>query len=226
MIPDSLRHLANNFFDNNAHKFDLTENQGCGKYTEAFVRHAQSNGFPKVGHLKKNPGQTQWNGHANDAFLYKEAASETDKLYQAVDIIGNAEAKPPYNNTNNKPPTKHFGVDIPRYTEADWLAEPAGEGGEHDMMIPWAPYFGDKSSDKITRTLMYDFSRKPETINPGFGRWLNRCLHSAFLGPDGIPLGPDGALARHRPEWCQALGGLDPNVPVPDTFFPEWINHG
>lgn len=60
---------------------------------------------PNWGHLRKNPGQTQVHGHAEDAALYRP-------LGQVVDFIGGA-------RTPNARPT--WNVDIPRYRESDWL---------------------------------------------------------------------------------------------------------
>lgn len=115
-------------------------------------------------------------------------------------------------------------ADVSRIPESP-LPEPEPEP-EPDS-VAWAAYWGDENSDEMTRTLFYDYSRRPENYNPGMGRWMSRLVHTAYMGPippsqGGMPLGPGQALARHRPEWCAALGGLDPNVPVPDDFFPEY----
>jgi hypothetical protein len=87
---------------------DLKTKDGCGRYTEACAA-ALYAVDPRFGHLKKRPGQNQVNGHAVDAVLFKATG-------QAVDIISDSEsdqAKPAW------------GVDIPRYTAADWYA-PSG----------------------------------------------------------------------------------------------------
>lgn len=210
-IPNELQQLSNKFWDDHSHEHDLTENRGCGQYIEAFVRYAQSNGFPKVGHLKKTGSGTNYNGHSNDGFLYKEAASPTNSLYQFVDIIANAESKPPYTSAH-RPPTKFFGVDEPRYTDADWLAEPAGEGGEHDMMIPWIPY-DENGFERLKKVLKQDYARRPQGADFDVSVWAARVFHSTYMGPEGVPLGMDGAMKRHRPEWCGALG-----VPVDEHW--------
>lgn len=219
-VPLELKQFTDSFFLARADEFDLTEASGCGQYIEALVVEAQNKGWEEVGHLRKFGSQTQYNGHAVDSIAYNLG----NNLTHAIDLIANAESKPPY-TPSHRPPSANFGEDTitPYETNKIWyLIDEDGNSGGNSNTIPWQPYWGDKSSDKITRTFMFDYSRRPESYNPGLGRWLNRCLHSAFMGPEGIPLGVDGALARHRPELCQALGGLDPNVPVPDSFFPEW----
>lgn len=217
MIPIELRQLTDSFFAANEHNYDFSTIEGCGKYMEALIPYAQAHGYPKVGFLKYTGPGTKYNNHRIDSFLYNDKDTFNNKL-QSVDVIANAE-------------TDHasagWGPDTPRYSEEDWvetLEELIGDenGEDEPNTIPWVPYWGDPTSDKITRTFMYDYQRAGQSLNPGFGRWLNRCLHSAFMGPEGIPLGPDGALARHRPELCAALGRLDPNVPIPDDFYPEW----
>lgn len=220
MVPTELKLLTDSFFDAHAHEYDMATNEGCGRYIEALVPYAQNNGYPKVGHLRKNPAQTQYNGHANDAILYNEPEGP-DNLLQSIDLIARAEQPHPWisEGGTNPDPGKNFGVDIPRYKESDWIQsveseQPPDEGDT----VPWQPYWGDLNSDEITRTIFFDYSRKPESANFGMGRWISRMIHSAVLGPEGVPLGIDGALARHRPELCAALGGLDPNVPVPASF--------
>lgn len=202
-IPGELKTLADQFFTAHAHEYNLAENDGCGLYTEAFVRHAQNIGYPLVGHLKKNPGQTQYNGHANDAFLYREAASSIEPLYQAVDIIARAEAKPPY-GPNNQPPGLNFGIDIPRYTDADWLAEPNGEGGENDHLVPWAAY-NEQGFQRLKNMLSHDYSRRPQGADFDVSVWAGRYFHNCYMGPEGIPLGEDAALKRVKPELCAEL---------------------
>lgn len=213
VIPSALQELYNRFWDANVHFFNLTQNQGCGEFTEAFVEHAQNNGFPKVGHLKKSPSQTQWNGHANDAFLYNEP---DPTLLRAVDIIGAAESTDPHN-----PPRKNWGIDDPRYTEEFWLKEPHGEPTPSPNMVPWVSYFGDTSNAEFKRVLAYDYARRPQGADWDVSVWAFRVVYTALMGltspqEGGHPLGLDGAREHHRPEWCAALGV--PVVPVPPTW--------
>lgn len=83
---------------------DLSTKEGCGKFTED-VAVAIHNADPEFGHLKKRPGQNQYNGHAVDAILYK-------KTGQAIDIIASSES------ADARP---GWMVDVPRYSEADWI---------------------------------------------------------------------------------------------------------
>jgi hypothetical protein len=213
MIPSELHGIFDKFYADHKQQYNFSTNEGCGKYTEDAVKNAQDMGYSKVGHLKKNPGQTQYNGHANDAFLYNEPASETNDLLQAVDIIYAAEAKPPY-TPSNPAPDKNFGIDEPRYTEEDWSYEPQGEGGENDHSVPWVVY-DERGFENLKQTLAHDYARRPQGADFDVSVWAARVFHSCYMGPDGIPLGMDAAMHKHKPEWCAALG-----IPV-DNYYGE-----
>lgn len=231
-IPPTLKGDCDKFFASNAKHFDMAKKEECGRYMEALIPHLQDMGYRDVGFLKKSSGQTHYNLHAIDAIAYDLGGN----LTHAIDVIARAEQPHPWKgevpgnpNAGNDPPGPNFSEDkeTAYKTTEDWLSEPWEEPEPIPDTVAWASYWGDPASDVLMRTLMYDFSRKPEAYNPGMGRWISRCVHTAFLGPippsqGGTPLGVTGALARHRPEWCAALGGLDPHVPVPDNFFPEW----
>lgn len=206
-IPSELEGMHRNFWNANHSKFNMTTNEGCGKYTEAWVVYAQDNGYPKVGHLKKSGGQTQYNGHANDAFLYNTPYSESNSLLQAVDIIGSAESTNP-----NDPPRMNWGVDTPRYTEDDWLSEPQGEGNENDHSVPWVAY-NENSFERLKRMLEHDYSRRPQGADFDVSVWSSRYFHNCYMGPNGIPLGEDAALKKVKPELCAALG-----IPMDDYY--------
>lgn len=196
MIPNELKQFTDQFFKDNSKKFELSTNEGCGLYTEAYVVYAQANNWTKVGHLKKNSGQTNYNGHANDAFLYAEYV---DGLYQAVDIIGSAEAKPPY-TSDNPAPSANFGIDIPRYTAADWYLI---EGST--SMVPWVQY-NEQGFQSLKNMLAHDYARKPQGADFDVSVWAGRYFHNCYMGPDGTPLGEQAALERIKPELCSALG--------------------
>lgn len=202
-----IKPVCDTFFDTQSKNFNLTTNEGCGLYTEALVKHLRNMGHVKVGHLKKNPGQTQYNGHANDAFLYRE---EDPTLYRAVDIIGAAESTDP-----NNPPRKNFGIDEPRYTDEYWMATPntGGGGSTTPNMVPWVAY-NEQGYERLKQQLAYDYGRRPQGADFDVTVWAARVFHSQYFGPSGVPLGFDEALKKHRPEWCGALG-----VPVDDTWF-------
>lgn len=199
-IPANLDDLCKEFWNANNHLYDFRYAEGCGLYTEAWVEYAKNNGYPRVENLAKNPGQTQWNGHAVDAFLYAEPYSNSNPLYQAVDIIASAESA----NANY-----NWGVDTPRYTAADiWVGTPGG-GEKPDKpavdSVPWLPY-DENSFQQLKQVLAYDYGRRPQAADFDVTVWSARVFHSAYMGPDKKPLGLDAAIKKHRPEWCEALG--------------------
>lgn len=197
MIPTQLEELHRTFWNNFNSQFNLSTNEGCGKYTEGWVKYAQNHGFSKVGHLKKNPSQTQYNGHAVDAFLYADGTDNDEGLFQAVDLIGGAEGPNP---------TINWGVDIPRYTIKDWLKEPSSGGNQPiPQTVPWVAY-DENSFQRLKNMLSYDYARRPQMADFDVSVWSARVFHSAYMGPERIPLGLDAAINKHRPEWCAALG--------------------
>jgi len=205
MIPVELRPMVDDFFNAHAHEYDLTENSGCGQYMEALVPHCQQHGFPKVGHLKKSSGQTNYNGHANDAFLYADGEGNPNGLYQSVDVISNAESKPPY-TPNHQPPGKGWSVDVPRYTSSDWLKEPnSGNQPNPVKTVPWKPY-NEQGFERLKKMLKHDYERRPQGPDYDVSVWAGRFFHNNNMGPDGTPLSEDAALSRVKGELCTALG--------------------
>ena len=83
----------------------LSTHGGGGCFVEhvAFELHKID---PNFGHLKKNPGQNQFNGHAADAILYR-------KTGQSIDIIS---------NSNTAKAKAAWIVDKPRYSDKDFIA--------------------------------------------------------------------------------------------------------
>ncbi len=193
--PNELKDLHATFWSNFSNQFDLKTNEGCGKYTEAWVIYARNHGWSKVGHLKKSGSQTQYNGHANDAFLYNEP---DPTLLRAVDIIGNAESTDP-----NRPPSIGWIIDEPRYTINDWLAEP--NTNPNPNMVPWVGY-NEQGFQRLKNTLAHDYARRPQGADFDVSVWAARVFHSQYFGPNGIPLGEEAALHKHKPEWCHELG--------------------
>lgn len=224
MIPSALRQLSDAYFDANAQKFNLTENSGCGMYMESFIPYAQTHGYPLVGFLKKNPGQTQFNGHANDAFLYADGVDNPNGLWQAVDVIANAESKPPY-NAGHQPPAKGWSPDEPRYSVNDWMKEANANvpvPAPINNTVPWIGYPGDTANSELKRILSFDYSRRPQGADWDISVWAFRVMYTALMGlkspnDGGLPLGVNEAVTHHRPEWCGALGVLV--IPVPT----DWV---
>lgn len=213
MIPTQLEQVHKDHWNSFASLFDMTTNEGCGKYTEHWIVYAQGKGWTKVGHLKKNPGQTQYNGHANDAFLYADGTGNEGGLFQAVDIIGAAESTDPTN-----PPRINWGVDIPRYTIKDWLQEPNANPVPPSNMVPWVPY-DEQKFQFLKRQLAYDYARRPQGPDFDVSVWSARTLHNTYFGPEGTPLGEVAGLERAQKEWSAALG-------VPVKKVPDGWNIG
>lgn len=219
-IPNELKELANNFFFDRAGDFDLATKEECGLYIEAFVRHAQNNGFKKVGHLRKPPSKTHYNGHAIDSFLYKEANEEG--LMSSVDIIANAESKPPYNSIN-RGPGPNFDIDEPRYKAEDWLEEPMDTDNDQNVKFPnYESLGGDNLARKeLGRAYAYDALRAGQSkINSGTVIWPYRVLFDTLF--EVIVHGKDAKttmkemVEKQRADWCKIMG--IPVVPIPADF--------
>lgn len=205
MIPAELQSLHVEFFKLAAPSYNMSTQEGCGQYTEAWVRYAQGHGYPKVGHLKKHEPQTLYNGHAIDAFLYADGTGNPNGLYSAVDIIADAE-------TNHA--SAGWGVDTPCYTSADWMATP-GPVPTPIKMVPYVAY-DENANQEMKRELAYDYARRPQNADFDVCIWNARVFHNAYMGPDGTPLGMVNGTSRARNEWCAALG--IPVVPVPANW--------
>lgn len=201
MIPTQLEQLHRDFWTTFHSQFNLSTNEGCGLYTESWVKYAQNRGWPKVQNLKKNPGQTQYNGHANDAFLYTDGVGNEGGLYAAVDLIAGAEGPSPSIN---------WGVDIPRYKDSDvW------SGGVIPVpakTVPWLPY-DENSFQRLKKMLKHDYDRRPQGPDYDVSVWAGRYFHNCYMGPEGTPLGEQKALEKIKPELCSALG-----IPV-DNYY-------
>jgi hypothetical protein len=83
-IPNEFAKIEEIFRNGN---FNLSTLAGCGVFVEAVV-----NALPdKWGHIRKSGAQTQYNGHAVDAILYKSTTPlYNGKIAQGVDIISSA----------------------------------------------------------------------------------------------------------------------------------------
>lgn len=89
-----------------------------------------------------------------------------------------------------------------------------GSGGGAGM-VPWVGY-DEGSFQELKRQLAYDYARRPQGADWDVTVWAARVLHSATMGPERVPLGQVAALAKHRPEWCGALGVAVVAIP------PSW----
>lgn len=74
--------------------FDLSTHDGCGEFTEACcdALHASD---PMFGHIKKNPGQNQYNQHAVDALML--LAGDGCGIFDIIHDSVSPNASPTYN---------------------------------------------------------------------------------------------------------------------------------
>lgn len=179
--------------------YNLKTHDGQGAFTDAVVStlHAKDSRF---GHLKKKPGQTDVHGHGEDAVLY---LSDTPGQSQAVDFIGGA---------GGSNPQPAWQVDAPRYSASDW-ADPTEHGFGGPSIPPQPPppsmpsyeeLGGDEGAKKITRVLESDYKRAGRPgLDGDSGAWLRRTDYD-FLSGNVATV--EASVAKHRPEWCAALG--------------------
>jgi hypothetical protein len=185
MVPN-YTNLSRSFFLSNHTRFDLSTNEGCGKYTEAFVEYARKID-PKIGHLRKNPGQTQYNGHANDAVCYP--VNNGSPIYHAIDIIGAAEQPHPWKSEGGKndDPTPNWNEDTEtEYKSSDWLAEPNGESNSGNSNTSFKfPGYEELGGDNLARHLIgkdmeLDYREAGQSMNDGSVVWVYQTLYMAF----------------------------------------------
>jgi hypothetical protein len=75
--------------------FDLATKEGCGLYTEACCTALFEQHWYTWGHIKKDPAQNQWDGHAVDAIQLLTAAGGTEAgIYDIIWSTESPEAKP------------------------------------------------------------------------------------------------------------------------------------
>lgn len=216
MVPQEVKWLADAFFLSHSDEYDLSSQEGCGKYTEAFVEEAQHKGFKRVGHLRKHGSQTQYNGHAVDAILYREAVGEFG-LYQAIDLIGDAESDHARSN---------FGIDIPRYKDSDWMEKPDSASSEPVNVFPFYEALGGDSTARnlLGKVMLADWREagrledaphkagndRKVVIDDGFVVWTFRTLYDALYDvvvhkTDGVEA-VNKSISKHRSEWRKELG--------------------
>jgi hypothetical protein len=82
----------------NLHDHDLSEKDGCGTFTEDCCTALNEQQSADWGHIKKNPGQNQWNGHAVDALMLRWPAGDTQAgIYDIIHDSESANASPSFN---------------------------------------------------------------------------------------------------------------------------------
>lgn len=87
-------------------KPNLSSAAGCGKFTEDCCEELHTKMHPAWGHIKKNPGQNQFNGHAVDAIMLLVYSGNTPPaIYDIIFSSASPEAKPVFNNAGPAEPT-------------------------------------------------------------------------------------------------------------------------
>ncbi len=186
-----------------AGSYNLATHDGCGQFIEAscLALHAAD---ARWGHLKKNPGQTQYNGHSHDGCLY---LSDTPGQSVHVDMIASAEAP----NAS-----VYWNPDVPRYSKSDWYAPSGGTVPGPDpcaackselaalkaSSVPRVGYPGDAVWDEFGRVYEADVRRAGQTLNAQSFRWGGRTMHDDYM--EGLTL--QQSIDKHRIEWCALLG--------------------
>jgi hypothetical protein len=75
--------------------FDLATKEGCGTFTEAACTALHEQHAEDWGHIKKEPAQNQWNGHAVDAIMLRATAGTTTPgIYDIILSTESPEAAP------------------------------------------------------------------------------------------------------------------------------------
>jgi hypothetical protein len=100
--------------------YDQTTKIGAGRETNDLVWALHTHNA-RYGHLKKRPGQHQWEGHAVDNVLWLDP---TPGQSQAVDMIAGAESTAA---------RLQWAPDLPRYSASDWYAP---TGPDNFQMTP------------------------------------------------------------------------------------------
>ena len=86
-------------------KPNLSSAAGCGKFTEDCCKELHDKMHPAWGHIKKNPGQNQFNGHAVDAIMLLVYSGNTaPAIYDIIFSSASPEAKPVFNRADNVNP--------------------------------------------------------------------------------------------------------------------------
>jgi len=77
----------------------LVTKEGCGKFTEACCAALHEGHYKAWGHIRKNEGQNQWNGHAVDAVMLAANAPDgtSHGIYDIIQSSESAEAQPVFN---------------------------------------------------------------------------------------------------------------------------------
>ena len=75
-------------------QFNLATHDGCGLFTEECCKQLHNRNNQMWGHIKKNPGQNQYNGHAVDALML--LAGEGNGIWDIIHDSVSPNATPQY----------------------------------------------------------------------------------------------------------------------------------
>jgi hypothetical protein len=78
-------------------------------------------------------------------------------------------------------------------------------------MVPWVGY-NEQGFERLKRMVRHDYERRPQGPDYDVSVWAGRFFHNCYMGPEGKPLGEQGAL---KPELCASL-----KIPV-DNYYGE-----
>jgi hypothetical protein len=169
--------------------YDLTQHEDQAAFVDDAVAalHAHD---PRWGHLRKNEGQTQIHGHAEDAALYLSPIAGQST---AVDFITGA---------GGANPTIGWGVDEPRYSPSDWL-DPANHGGNPEPPPTQYPYPDEPTlvrayQDLVKATYAEAGRTFPDPNDSDAFRWFSRYGYKCRTMPE--PEAADTTIAELRAE--------------------------
>jgi len=210
-IPATLKPICDTFFIANFVKFDWAHKEECGRYMQVLIPHLVSKGFTDAGFLRKNPGQTQYQGYGIDVIAWDLGGN----LTHAIDVIASAESPHPWKSEGggNPTPSPTFIEDknTAYKTNTDWLSEPMEQPVPNT--VPWVPY-DENSFQELKRQLAYNYARRPQGPDYDVSVWSARTFHNAYMGPEKTPLGFNAGLERAMRECCSALN-VSYEIPPP-----------
>lgn len=189
--------LLQEFFDINHTDYDFESKSECGRYTEDALDYLRMhNGNENFYHLRKYGSATQYNGHAIDVLAYDNRGTGDGTPIMEADILQNAET-PGASHSWQVRETPYQPKDLMDPSE---IGEPVPSN-----MVPWVPY-NEQGFQRLKNMLAHDYARRPQDADFDVSVWAGRYFHNAYMGPERIPLGEQGALERVKPELCDALG--------------------
>ena len=87
-------------------QYHLGTKEGCGQFTEACCTAIHDSLANTCGHIRKEPAQNQWNGHAVDAIMF--LAGGWVGIWDIITSSVSPEAKPAFNYAGPAEPEKWY----------------------------------------------------------------------------------------------------------------------